>query len=219
MVLGALNFSAFAFQTYGLVYTLSSIVAFITGLYVIFVPILSYFIFKKSVSVYSAIGTVLALWGIYLLTGESTLGFGMGEVLTLFCAILFSLHLIYTDTYSKLYDINTLVVVQFLTISVASLIFAAINKDVLIPNIDTNFVLAIITTVLFATVFAFYVQTSMQRYTTPTKTALIFIIEPVSAAFFGYYMADEALNKTQILGAFIVICGVLYSEIMNYKKR
>ena len=219
VILGILNFSAFAFQTYGLTLTLSSTVAFITGFNVIFIPFLALVIFRRSVSVYAVIGAVIAIVGLWLLTGQGGLGLGAGELYTLICAVLFSLHILFTDRFVQRYDVILLVTIQFGVIAVASL-FMGIVQDGTVWAADYNdaFVVALVATVLFATVFAFWAQTSMQRFTTPAKTALIFTMEPLSAALFGYAYAGEALSLMQILGGLLIVSGVVFAELMTLKQ-
>jgi len=73
--------------------------------------------------------------------------------------------------------------------------------------------------VIFATVFAFSVQTSMQRYTTPGRTALIFTMEPLSAAIFGYLYGGELLSGLQWFGGGLILAGMLFAELGSTPKR
>jgi len=219
ILLGLLNFSAFAFQTYGLTRTLSSTVAFITGLNVIFIPFLARVLFRRSVSRYAVVGALVAVVGLWLLTGQSRLGMGVGELYTLVCAVLFSLHILFTDRFVQHYDVILLVTIQFGVIALASLMTGIFMDGTIMPSSYHNsFLVALVATVLFATVFAFWAQTSMQRYTTPAKTALIFTMEPLSAALFGYLYAGEILTPLQILGGGLMIVGVLIAELMTLKR-
>ncbi len=219
ILLGALNFSAFAFQTYGLTVTLSSTVAFITGLNVIFIPFLALLLFKRSVSRYAIIGAVVAVIGLWFLTGQGGLGMGMGELYTLVCAVLFSLHILFTDRFVRLYDVTLLVTIQFGVITFASLVTGlGVDGSIMPSNYSNTFILALVSTVLFATVFAFWAQSSMQRFTTPAKTALIFTMEPLSAAVFGYLYAGEVLFPLQLFGGGLMIAGVLYTELMTLRR-
>ena len=84
------------------------------------------------------------------------------------------------------------------------------------PRHDMLFLNAIAITVIFATIFAFWVQTAMQRFTTAAKTAIIFTMEPVSAGIFGYYFANEALSSSQIFGALLIVSGMLIAELGSY---
>ena len=87
------------------------------------------------------------------------------------------------------------------------------------PNFDTEFYKAVIITAVFATVFAFFVQNAMQRYTTPMKTSLIFTLEPVSAGVLGYFVGGERFSALQIGGALVILAGILLSEVGSYYKN
>ena len=213
-VLGSLLFSAFATQTFGLSHTKSSIVAFITGLNVILVPFIAFVIFKEHVRKMVFLGSLIAVVGLYLLTMSGKLTFGIGEYLTLICAVLFALQILFTDKYSKRVNIFMLVFFQFLTVTIYALVFSLFLDDVTF-NVDFNFTFlkAVIVTSVFATVYAFLIQTYMQQFTTPTKTAIIFAMEPVSAGIFGYFVGNENLTSIQILGAAFIILALLLAEI------
>ncbi len=219
-ILGVLNFLGFALQTYGLTFTLSSTVAFITGLNVIFIPFIAYLFFKKSISIYALIGAGMAIAGLWFLTTQSDISVGAGEYYTLLCALMFSLHIIYTDRFAKRHEVMLLVTIQFGVVTLASLVMGISIDDTIMPSsYSYEFILALVTTVLFATVFAFWAQTSMQRYTTPTKTALIFSMEPLSAAVFGYFYLGEILLPIQLFGGALMIAGVLFAEIGSMIKE
>jgi drug/metabolite transporter (DMT)-like permease len=209
-ILGGLNFLVFSFQTFGLLYAPSSVVAFITGLYVIFTPVVAFFVFKKKISPYAAAGVVLAFLGIYFLTGANIGNFGKGELYTFIATIFVALHINYTDIFSKKYNLYTLVTFQFLSVALLSLIFIPFEKGSITVNKDVITALAV--TVLFATVFAYFVQTYAQKFTTPTKTAVIFAMEPVSAAVFAYFYG-ETLSLLQIFGAFLVLLAMFTAEL------
>jgi drug/metabolite transporter (DMT)-like permease len=208
-ILGIFNFLVFSFQTFGLLYSPSSVVAFITGLYVILTPIVAFFLFKKHISIFAVIGVVLAFLGIYLLTGADISGFGKGEIFTLISTFFVALHINYTDIYSKKYNLYTLVTFQFLAVGVLSLLFTPFEKGDI--NFSSDVIIALIVTVLFATVFAYFIQTYAQKFTTSTKTAIIFAMEPVSAAIFGYFYGEH-LTSVQITGALLVVLAMLVAE-------
>ncbi len=219
IILGIFLFSAFATQTFGLAYTSSSIVAFITGLNVIVVPFLAYLLFKNTVKLNVFIATILAVIGLYMLTMSGTLTFQKGEFLTLICAILFALQIIFTGKFSKEVNVFLLVLIQLITVSVLSLIFSlGLDSATFDIPYDYAFFKAVIITAIFATVYAFLIQTYMQQFTTATKTAIIFTMEPVSAGVFGYFIANELLTSTQLIGASIIIFATLLAEI-KLKKR
>jgi len=219
ILLGSILFSAFATQTFGLAYTKSSIVAFITGLNVICVPFLAYFIFKDYVRRNVFFASLVAVLGLYLLTMSGKLTLGFGEFLTLICAFLFALHIIFTGKYSKEVNVYLLVLVQLLTVTLLSLVFSlSLDITTFDLNYDYTFFKAVIVTAVFATVYAFLIQTYMQQFTTATKTAIIFTMEPVSASIYAYFVGGEILTSIQISGAVLIIVATLIAELQFRKK-
>lgn len=219
IILGLFLFAGFATQTFGLSHTKSSIIAFLTGLNVIFVPFLAFVIFKQHVRKMVFIGSILAVVGLYMLTMSGKLTIGLGETLGLICAAFFALQIVFTDIYSKKVNVFMLVLFQFITVTILSLIFS-LSLDNVTFNLDFNYIFlkAVIITSIFATVYAFLVQTYMQQFTTPTKTAIIFAMEPVSAGIFGYFVGNELLTSIQIYGAVLILFAVLLAEI-KFKKE
>lgn len=217
-LLGVFLFAGFALQTFALKYTFSSTVAFITGLNVVFVPFIVFLFFRQKVYVYSFIGAFLSAFGLYLLS-DSELGFGRGEILSLLCAVAYSVHIIFTGVFVRKCELYQMVCMQFLVVT-ALCLFAALVFDTrsVLPVANYAFFKAVIITSVFATVFAFFVQSAMQRYTTPMKTALIFTFEPVSAGLFGYFVGGEILSSWQILGALLILFGIIISEVGSYYK-
>ena len=220
VILGLFLFFAFATQTFGLAYTKSSIVAFITGLNVICVPFLAYFIFKDKVRRNVFIASLIAVFGLYLLTMSGKLTLGTGEFLTLICAFLFALQIIFTGKFSKQVNVYLLVLYQLITVSVLSLGFSlALDDTTFGIEYDYTFYKAVFVTAIFATVYAFLIQTYMQQFTTATKTAIIFTMEPVSASIYGYFVGGEILTSIQIFGAALIIVATLVSELQFKRKK
>ncbi len=220
VILGVFLFSAFATQTFGLAYTQSSIVAFITGLNVICVPFLAYFIFKEEITKNVLLGSFIAVFGLYLLTMSGTLTFEKGEFLTLICAFLFALQIIFTGKFSKEVNVFLLVLFQLITVAVLSLIFSlSLEEKTFDISYNYAFFKAVIITAVFATVYAFLIQTYMQQFTTATKTAIIFAMEPVSAAIFAYITVNELLSYTQIFGAILIVFATIIAELQFKKSK
>lgn len=216
--LGFFLFVGFALQTFALKYTFSSTVAFITGLNVVFVPFIVFLFFRQKVYIYSFIGAFLSAFGLYFLS-DSELGFGRGEMLSVLCAIAYSVHIIFTGVFVRKCELYTMVCTQFAVVCLLCLFAAlAFETNSVLPVVNSAFLKAVIITSVFATVFAFFVQSAMQRYTTAMKTALIFTFEPVSAGIFGYFVGGEILNSLQIFGAFLILFGIIISEVGSYYK-
>ena len=219
VILGTFLFSAFATQTFGLLYTKSSIVAFITGLNVIFVPFLAYLVFKDHISKKVFIAAIVAVIGLYSLTMSGTLTVGIGEFLTLICAFLFALQIIYTGKFSKEVNVFLLVLFQLITVTILSLIFSLSLDDVTFNlSYDYAFFKAVLITAIFSTVYAFLIQTYMQQFTTASKTAIIFAMEPVSAAIFAYFMISETLTSIQLSGAVLIVLATIIAEV-KFKRK
>ncbi|MBW6485592.1 MAG: DMT family transporter [Syntrophobacterales bacterium] len=212
-IMGFFLFGGYAFQTAALLYTSASNAAFLTGLNVLLLPILGTFFYGYHVSRYTFLGVLLAAVGLYLLSTQGgTLNPNKGDLLAGICAVSVALHVIYTGKYAGSGDVFWLTAIQLGVVALLSaLVSAFIGDRILVWHQEIAWALAI--TVIFATVFAFLVQTSMQRFTSPTRTALIFCLEPVFAAIYAYYAAGERLGMPGFVGALMILAGMILSEI------
>lgn len=212
-VLGVMLFGGFALQTLALLYTSASNTAFLTGLNVIFVPLLYAVIFRKAIAAKSLAGALLAFIGLYLLCATGTSwSFNKGDLLGFACSICIAIHIIYTGKYARECDVYWLTTIQLGVIGLMSLLIAYFTgHDALAwyPEIRD----ALIICVLFATIFAFLVQTGMQQFISPSSTALIFCLEPVFAAVCAYFLIDEKIGVKGLIGAGLILLGMILSEI------
>lgn len=222
---GLMLFCDFSCQTIALDYALSSTVAFILGLNVVIVPFLMLAFFGKKVGVSAFSGAVVALLGLYFLSGASgAVGFGIGERLTLISAFAYALHIVFTGVCARKSNLYGFVIVQFICVCVCALIAAVFTPHAefegeikvlgnLIFSPSFDFVFALVLTSIFATVAAFVIQTMAQnRGVSEIKTVLIFALEPVSAGIMGYAFGEK-LSALQILGAALILAGILLSEL------
>lgn len=221
LFLGFWLFGGFTLQTYALKFTYSSTVAFITGLNVVVVPFSMLIFFKQSVNKFAFAGAFIAIIGLYFLSGNEGLGFGLGESLAIICAICYALHIAFTGVLVQKCNIYAMVVSQFFAVAflcfLGAVFFGEDNAKSVLGglefSLEADFLIAIVVCAVFATVFAYFVQTYAQVYTTPTKTALILTLEPVSAGIIGYFFGGEVLSMAQICGAVAILLGVLFSEL------
>jgi len=183
---------------------------FITGLECVIVPFMTALIFKNKITIFAIFGALIAIFGLWLLSG-ATLALGSGEALALLCAIFYALYTSLNGHFVRKCELYLLVFVVFLTVSLLSFVFAFIEGSVA-PNYDREFFIAIFITAFIGTIFCYFVQTIAQRYTTASKAALFFCLEPVSAGLIGYFFAGEILSIWQIFGAMLIIFGVIFSE-------
>ena len=212
-LLGLMLFLSYAFQTVSLEYSKASVVGFLTGLNVVIVPILSAVVIKKMPRIYSQIGVFFALIGVALMSLNENFSISAGDSLAIICAFFISVHILMTDKFSRKYDTCLLTTIQITVLAILSTITSLIREPYLIPStFDSYLIFSFVITSIFATVYAFIIQTTMQQYTTPTKTALIFTMEPVMAGLFGYLLGKEVLPLRGYIGSVIIFMGILIAE-------
>lgn len=198
-------------QTIGLVYTTASNSGFITGLFIIFIPIFSLIFKKKKISVIEIITIFFAITGLWLLTSGIE-GINFGDFLTLIAAMSYSAHLLITDKYVKdNYDIVVLAFHQFWMVGVISLIFIFIFGYKIV--ITTKSLGWIVFLAVFPTVFAFLIQMKAQKTIEPFKVGVIFCLEPVFAAFFAWTIGGEEFRIDKALGGFLIVFAMFINEI------
>lgn len=222
-ILGSALFLTFTFQTIGIQLAPAAIAGFLTGLNIVFVPILSTIFLKKYPHPMSWVGVIVSLAGLFYITSESGLSFNKGEIILLMNAFFLAVHVILTDYYSRRFNAFELTTVQMSFVAFASFILVFLMDSGsfrFIPDIQNIF--ALMLTGIFATVVAFFIQTSMQKYTTPTKVAIILSMEPVSSPFFGYFIAGEILKIKQYIGAFLMFSAMIIAETgtsLKWRKK
>ena len=209
-VMGLFLFGAYAFQTLALLYTSASNTGFLTGLNVVMVPVLASIMVRHSIPTPVKIAVVLSSAGLFLLCGNGSWQFNSGDILAATCAIFVSLHLIYTGEFVRSSDYYWLTAVQLGTVALLSTVGAVVRGQqvfVWYPHLLGTLLICS----LIATVFAFLVQTSMQRFISHTNTALIFCTEPVFAAAYAWLAIDERLGLFGFLGALLILAGMIVS--------
>jgi drug/metabolite transporter (DMT)-like permease len=222
MFIGFWLFLGYATQTIGLLYTTSSKAGFITGLSVVLVPLFSMLLLKQTLSKNAIFGVIIATLGLFLLTVTDISGFNIGDVFVFICAISFALHITFTGKFTKQFPTLLLTIIQLSTVSLLSIISSflfedwrkSFNLDVLFSQ---NVLTALIVTSVFATAFAFLAQTNFQKFTSTTRVALIFTMEPVFAAVTGYIWAHDRLTATAFAGCILIFLGMIFAEL-PFKK-
>jgi drug/metabolite transporter (DMT)-like permease len=211
-------FSGYAFQTIGLLYTTSSKAAFITGLSVVLVPLFAFFLLKQKPKANAIFGVLIAVIGLYLLTMNGELSVNKGDLLVFLCAVSFGMHIVLTGKYSSQFPTLLLTITQIFTAAIFCVISAFFFEDW--TQMLNGAVLqkaevwsALLITSLLATAFAFLVQTNFQRYTTATRVALIFAMEPVFAALTAYIWANERLTTSALIGCLLILLGMILAEL------
>jgi drug/metabolite transporter (DMT)-like permease len=214
MVLGVLLFLGFMLQTVGMKFTTASKSAFITGLMVVFTPIFQLVIERKAPKIGNIIGVVLVAGGLFLLTSPKGSEFNIGDALTLVCAVLFSIYTVYLGVYGKDHDPAHLTFVQFISTAILSVISIPFLETTHL-NMTFSFLLNLTYLAVMPTVVALYVMAKYQKYTTPTRSAIIYSMEPPIAAVFAYFIIGEQIGVIGIVGGIVILCGLIVSELSD----
>ncbi len=212
--LGTILAIAYMAQTWGLSLTTSSRSGFITALFVIFVPFFSYLIEKKKPTIYHLVAFATAMVGIYLLT-HGDIGFGLGEFLTLICAILFGLHVVLITVFSQKRKEEDLLFWQFFTVAIlngALALMVGHSFGVSIRALEVATFAA-----LTATVYGIWAQLKYQKVVSSNTSALIFTMEPVFAYLSSFVLLHEVLTPLQWLGAFLLLGSTVLVSVMQGK--
>lgn len=210
-LIGGVMFAGCALQIIGLKYTTASKSGFITGLNVIMVPLFIAIRYKKAPGISTILSTIIALSGLCMLSISSPFTINIGDVLTFFCAIFFALQVIFISKYSPMLDPFALTIVVLLTISLFSLI-PAIFYEGMAADLNPSSIFALLFTAIFCSSLAYSLQMSVQKYTSATHAALIFIGEPVFSMIFSFIFLDERLSLRGAIGCVLVLAGMLISE-------
>lgn len=212
LILGAFLFGGYIFQTSGLNYTTPSKAAFITGFSVILVPLIM-LLHGARMNPANIAGALLGLAGLYFLVLPSGLSaVNRGDVLVLFGAISFAVHIVLVGKYTLKYSFQHLVPLQILTAGVVSIAALPFDRSIKL-HWTGGLVLSLAVTSILATGFAFSVQNWAQQYTPPAHTALIFALEPVFAAITSIVVVGERMGEKVIIGSGLILAGMVISEV------
>ena len=207
---GMLLLAGYVLQTVGLQYTTAPTSAFITYMLVVFVPFISFATTRRAPHPLTLVGVVVAVAGLVLLTGGADSGFGRGEVLTLGCAVAFAAHLVFLGGVAPRHDPVRLTTVQLVTVGAACLVPAAIQGGF---DLDGGALAAAAFTGVFATAVAFLAMVWAQRVVSPSRAAIILLLEPVFAALLSA-LVDEPLTAATVAGGALILIAVLLAEVV-----
>lgn len=217
LAIGIGIFLGYTLQTWGLQYIPSSTSAFITAAYVPLVPVFQWIILRKRPHIMSWIGVALAFGGLMLLAGpQPGLGFGMGETLTLISTLAIALEIVLISLWAGKVNVLRVTVVQ---LAVTSLLAfgAMVPMGEHVPGFSWLLVICACGLGLMSAVIQL-VMNWAQRTVSATRATLIYAGEPVWAGIVGR-LAGERLPAAALLGAVLIVAGVIVSEIRFKSKR
>ncbi|MFZ5353817.1 MAG: DMT family transporter [Bacillota bacterium] len=212
-ILSVFLFACYALQTIGLQYTTASKSGFFSGLSVLFVPVISIFYLKARLKKNTLIGILMATLGLLLLSYSGDMfSFNIGDFITIISTICYAWQLLFTGNFVKKHDATLLAIVQLFFVSVygfiGAFIFEPIPSQISILSFNSLLFSAVL-----CTAFAFWVQTTIQQYTSASHIALVITMEPVFGALTSYLFLGEILGFKGIMGGICIVGAMIVTEI------
>ena len=217
MLAGVFLCAGYVFQTWGLQGTTASKAAFITGMFVVITPLMQTVLLRNMPRAATLGGVALAVVGLWLLSGGDGGGWSAGDTRVLICAAAYSAHMIVLGSLGRSRDVGALTLVQLGFTALVCVSIAAAVEGLAVPS-DTQVWFAILVTAVLASALAFWVQTYAQRYISPTKTALILIMEPAFGGLFGW-IAGDVFGVRGVGGAALILGGMVLAEVVGTAAR
>jgi drug/metabolite transporter (DMT)-like permease len=208
--LGLLLATGYALQTAGLDRTTVSSAGFITGLYVVFTPLLGLLLFRTRVGGAVWVGVGLAVAGLAMLSGVGA-GDPTGDLLVLAGSAAYSLQIVLMERYAPRYNAVAFTQAEMLAAFGGFAVVAVALGQVEVPRGWTVWG-ALLVTGIFASALGFLVQTWAQRQISAARTAIAFAMEPVFAGIFGFWLAGDRLGVLGWGGCAVIMAGILVAE-------
>lgn len=210
MIIGLVFGIGQVFQTVGISMTPASTAGFITGMYIIVIPILMLAMYGIIPNKYVLISSVLAVSGMGILSLEDW-HLGGGEIIVLISAAFFALHMVLLGRWSTERTSFQLTIIQIFGLALVSLIVAVPGGVQFPPTARDWLTLAYL--IVFASVLALFIQTWAQAKVSPTRTGVVMATEPVFAALFAIQFGGESLTTRMVLGGALIIVAMIISEL------
>lgn len=219
-IIGVAVAFGYILQTIGLSYTTASKAGFLTGLYVVLVPVLESILSKRLPRYNVVIGVALATVGLGVLSLEKGFTISFGDLMVFAGAISFAFSMVLISKYAKDNDPMVLAIVQIGVTAVFSFFLAVFTE----PMVDmATFNLQVIGLIIFVILFGTAVNTAVQNwaqsYLAATTAALIFVLEPVFAGVFGYFLLGDPLGLKQLLGSGLIVGGMLVTLLVKPRPK
>lgn len=212
LIVGIVLFCAASLQQIGLIYTEAGKAAFVTGLYMVFVPIFSFILFKQRLAKTAILGTIMAAVGLYFLSVKSGFTIARGDLLELCGSLFWTAHILLIDAFVKRIDSLRLAFYQFVVCSALCMVAALIFETITWQGI-TMTAIPILYGGICSVGVAYTLQIVGQKYANPSQAAIILSMEALFAAIGGYFILNERLGGVELLGCVLMFAGMLLSQI------
>lgn len=217
-LMGLALFLAFSLQIVGLQYTTPSKNAFLTSLNVVMVPFIAFFILKKKISRNGLLGAVLSVVGVAVLSLNGNLTLGIGDSLTLFCAVGFAFQIFFTGEFVKKYRVTVLNFVQMTTAFVLSFISLFVFEQTEF-HVTVEGSLSVLYLGVVSTTVCYLIQTACQQYVDETKAAIILSMESVFGTIFSILLLHEVVTLRMVIGCAIILGAVILSSYCSLASQ
>lgn len=214
---GTVLFLGATFQQVGLVYTDAGKAGFITGFYIILVPILGLFI-KQKTSFFTWLGAIVAIAGLYFLSVDEKLEINIGDILVLVGAFFWAIQILVIGYYSPKVDPFQLAFTQFVICAIFSFAAAVFTENINLQNI-LYALLPILYAGFFSVGIAFTIQVVAQREAHPANAAIIMSLEAVFAVIGGWLVLNESISIRGFWGCFLMLIGMILSQLYLFKRK
>ncbi len=216
---GVVLFIAAALQQFGIEITKSAGKSgFITGLYTVLVPIISFVIYKKKSSIGVWIGAILAVSGLFLLSVNESFSIGIGDAVLFIGAIFWAVHILVVDRFIGEISPLKFASIQFAVCAILNLICA-----VLFESFDIEAIKAALIPLLYGGLasvgVAYTLQIIAQKYTDPSLAAIVFSLESVFSAIGGAIILHEKMTGRGYVGCVLIFAGIILSQLKFGKKH
>ncbi|MDO5696229.1 MAG: DMT family transporter [Eubacteriales bacterium] len=215
LTLGVILFLSFYLQTAGLKYTTPSKNAFLTALYVVFVPFFAFLIERRRIGKLKIVCALMAVTGSGVMSLTSDFHLGVGDSLTVACAVAFALQIYLTDLYVRSVRVEVLVFLQMAVTMCCSFLFA-LPTGIALPA-DGIGVVAVLASGIFATSLCYFMQTWSQQYVGETTSAIILSLESIFGMLFSVWLVHEPVTPRMVAGGAIIMAAVFLSVLRPTK--
>lgn len=216
-LMGTALFVGFALQIVGLQYTTPSKNAFLTALNVVIVPFIAFVIYKKKIGAKGIAGALMAIIGVGILSLEKNFTLGLGDGLTLICAVGFAFQIFLTSEYVKKYRAVVLNFVQMCTAFLLSFVSLFLFNEIHF-SITSKGVLSVLYLGVVSTTICYLLQTASQKYVDETKAAIILSMESVFGTLFSILILHEQITMRMIVGCVIILAAVIISNLAETEE-
>lgn len=198
-------------QTIGLELTTAATSGFLTGLYVVFTPLIAWLFVRRKISGKVAIGVLFSIVGMAIFSGAATsTEFQVGQIWLVVCAVLYAVHILLLGHYGQTRNSYRFAMLQIAAVAIVTWGFALVDGYQPPPNLEVWF--AVLFTALLSTVLAFWIQTWAQTLLDPARVALLITSEVIFTALLAIGLGQEPLTLAIVVGGGMMLTAMLIVE-------